>query len=635
MKRTLTSTQPCFESLEPRLLLDGSVWVYMEADDLIIRGDRGDNAVCLTGLPDGGGYEISGLINGGDSTLINGRHAVNIPGDIPGRILINLDSGDDIFNIGSRAGVNTTVVDLLDIDLGTGANQLNIGRIGHDGRLSYGGEVTITEATTLANGGRGVGNVLIAGAKMQSFEAHMGYGRGERNVTIAGLYYGHASSPPSDIEDIESSFTDITITNPRGMLETLIEDTSAADVSITTSNGDDRFAFRGVSCELLLVQSFSGRDNIQLERTEFRTNSIDYLTLVTDRGRDTIYISDTQSRFGTHIDMGKSGWGSGQTLQISAYGPCELTGVQIYGQKMLIDFNGIAGANETLINGMLYINTAGSSAVDRIYLNKVEVTGSTTIRLHGGDDHVMITESYFNGDAEFELDRGADIFLIGQQLYTLLPGSRTTFAGHVIIDAGRGADQVGITKTDVSGLMFVQLGATNIGSPQQAHIAAVGGTFTARDLGIAGRGTTNVIVGNGSVTGPSVTIDRILSISTGMDRGHDSIVLQSTWVLGEVGISTGGGSDVLWVRWCTFEGPWTAHLGDGVDYLFIEENHFEGDTELHGDDGDDLMWIMDNTFYHGASFYGGLGADWINLAFLTANRFLIPGQPVADIEMRY
>ncbi len=633
MKRSFTSSRPCFESLEPRMLLDGSVWVYMEADDLIIRGDRGDNAVCLTGLPDGGGYEISGLINGGDSTLINGRHAVNILGDIPGRILVNLDSGDDIFNIGSRAPVNTTVIDALDIDLGTGANQLNIGRIGHDGGLEFAGEVTITEATTLANGVRGVGNVLIAGAKMQSFEAHMGYGRGERNVTIAGLYYGYAGGP-SDIEGLESSFTGITITNPRGMLETLIEDTSATEVNITTSNGDDRFAFRGVSCEGLVVRSFSGRDNIQFERTESRTNSIDWLTLLTDRGRDTIYISDTQARFGTHIDMGPAGWG-GQTLQLSAYGPCEFTNMQIYGRRMSIDFNGIAGANETTVNGMLYINTHGASAVDRVNLRNVEVTGSTTIRLHGGDDHVMITESYFNGDAEFELDRGSDTFLIGQRLYSLLPGGRTTFAGHVIIDAGRGADQVGITKTDVSGLMLVQLGATNIGSPQQAHIAAVGGTFTARDLGIAGRGTTNVVVGNNTTTGPSVTIDRILSISTGMDSGHDSIVLQSTWVLGEVGISSGGGSDTLWVHWCTFEGPWTAHLGDGVDYLIIDENHFVGDTELHGDDGDDLMWIMNNTFYRRASFQGGLGTDWINLTFLTANRFLILGEPLADMEMRY
>jgi len=636
MKRAFTSNQPCFESLEPRMLLDGSVWVYMEAGDLIIRGDRGDNTVCLTGLPDGGGYEISGLISSGDYTRINGLHAVNIPGDVPGRILVNLDSGDDIFNIGSRAGVNTTIVDALDIDLGTGANQLNIGRIGRDGRLSYGGEVTIAESTTLANGGRGVGNVLIAGAKMQSFDANMGRGTGERNVTIAGLYYGHASHPPSDIEDVESSFTTINITNPRGMLETLIEDTSATDVSITTSNGDDRFAFRGVSVQgLLLLQSFSGRDNIQFERTEFRTNSIDWLTLLTDRGRDTIYISDTQARFGTHIDMGKNEGRGGQTLQLSAYGPCEFTALQIYGHEMLIDLNGIAGSNETMVHGMFYIHTADTNAVDRINLSKLEVTGDTLIRLHGGDDHVMITESYFNGDARFELERGNDRVLIGQQLYTLLPGRRTTFASNAFIDTGRGADQIGITKTDVSGLMLVQLGPTNIGSPQQAQIAAVGGTFTAGNLGIAGRGTTNVVVGNNSTTGPSVTIDGILSISTGMDRGRDNIVLQSTWVLGEVGISTGGGVDVLAVRWCTFDGAWTAHLGDGADYLIIDENHFVGDTEFHGDDGDDGMWILDNIFYHGVSFYGGIGTDWINLALLTGNRFLQAGQPLVDIEMRY
>ena len=282
-----TSFQACRELdaigsryINPALFIRRSTSVRNErASSTIFTTAGSDVTSQLRSLTDGG-YEISGMNNSGDYTRINGGiTAVNI-GDIPnkGRILVNLGSGDDIFNIGSETGVNTTIVDALDIDLGTGANQLNIGRIGFDGRLSYGGEVTITEATTLANGGRGVGNVLIAGAKMQSFDAHMGYGTGERNVTIAGLYYGHASQPPpSDIEDYNSSFTTIRISNPHGMLETLVEDTSGDQMGITTSNGDDRFMFRGVSFEALRVNSFSGRDNIQFERTEFRINSIDWL----------------------------------------------------------------------------------------------------------------------------------------------------------------------------------------------------------------------------------------------------------------------------------------------------------------------------------------------------------------------
>ena len=208
-----------------------------------------------------------------------------------------------------------------------------------------------------------------------------------------------------------------------------------------------------------------------------------------------------------------------------------------------------------------------------------------------------------------------------------------TWFGSLIAEMRGGSDQVVFTHATVNDLLFVNMGAS-AGRGQRARIAHIG-TVSAGDLGVAGTGRTNVFIGNAATEGPSVEIDGIFSISTGMDTSRDNIAIQNVDAGGGLAISSGAGTDLVGIQRSTFGGPVMIQLGNGVDILSIWDCHFEADAEFFGDRMLDWMWVLDSEFDGRAVFDGGHGRDRINRNLNTRNTFNLIGQPLVDIERTF
>ncbi len=627
-------SHPLFETLEPRLLLDGAVTVEINDGHLYIVGDAADNAVVLTGL-DNGGYEITGLETAGGMTTINGGGHVIVNEPIAGRVEVDLGGGDDTLNIGHLKGLDTTVVNLLEVRMGHGDNQLNIGRIDHGGLLHYAGQVTLDGSLSFTNTTFGVGSVLITGAHMSTFTAELGYGEGEREVVIADLWHGLTYHPPietpADYAAIKTVMGQLTISNPYGPLNATIRDTSATLVDISTSSGDDDVLLRGVDFLDTIIRTYGGSDLISLAESEYADNTIFGLTIDAGHDNDTVMVSNTDVGIYTYIDLERGTLWGNQMLHIAAYGDCDLTDLQIRGQGVDVNFNGIGGVNETFIHGYLDIETYTGRWDDSVALRDVTVTGETTIELSGGNDGVYINDGSFWETMTVNLSAGDDALLVGQLFSAPLPEGSTRFSESAIIQMGRGSDQVAIANAEVDNLLFVNLGPSR-GRGQRAQIGTQG-TVHAGNLGVAGTGKTNVYIGNNGTEGPSVMVDGILSVSTGMDTSRDTVVIRNIQVLGETGISTGRGTDVVVIQRSEFSGPVAAYLGDGVDVLSIWNCDFNAAAEFYGNRAPDLFWILDSRFAGRARFDGGHGRDSLNRSLSLRNTFTAPDQPeVLNIE---
>jgi hypothetical protein len=630
MTRSSINGSPCLESLEQRLMLDGAVSAMLGDGHLYIVGDAGDNAIVLEGL-DNGGYRIIGMPTAGGDTLVNGMPFQEV-GPINLRVKIDLGGGDDTLNVGSLKGVDTTISNIVDYEGGSGVNTLNVGRIQNIGSLQFAGQVTMNGMVDFDNDTFGTGNVLITGARMSSFNANLGYGEGDRSVVIADLWHGLIYHPPSEYYEVASGMgTGLTITNPYGRLDSYIADTYSTHVNITSANGDDDLVFRGVRFNTMAVSTYTGEDFIEFSSSEYGGNRIsEGLEVYMGHHTDSLWMSDTHVSSGTMLDMGRGGARhAGQMLQISAHAGCELSDLTINGENVWAEFNGIAGVNETLIHGELNVFTHPGRGEDQLGLRNVRVLGGVSVGLDGGDDSVWIHDSSLSGMSEFYLGLGNDTFLVGQTMTDLVPGDATRFE-NVVVDMGYGSDQVGISNATASGLLFVNLGESS-GRGQRARIATIGGTVTAGNLGVAGVGKTNVFIGNTEVEEPSVIVDGILSIATGMDTSRDNVSVLNVDVGGEVGISTGGGTDVVALQRSTFGGPVMVHLGDGVDILSIWDSHFMDDVEFFGGRMRDWFWVLDSTFEGDARFNGGHGRNRINRDLMDRNVFLA-GSYLSDMS---
>jgi hypothetical protein len=622
--------RPMFEPLESRLLLNGVVIANVIEGDLVIEGDAMDNAIVLTALSDGS-YEIIGVDTADGPTLVNGMPSTTTLQPVTGIIDIDMGSGDNVFSIGSLAGLNTTINLPLRLDMGGGTNHFNIGRIQTLTGMSFGGEVTINASTEVTNTVFGVGNVFIAGAKMQSFEADLGMGTGEREVVIADIWHGLTYYPPSDIVDIMTDMGDLTISNSHGQLAMTVLNTSAGNVDITTATAGDIFTFAGVDFSGMVLRSGHGSDEVTFERTEYRGNVMEELILDAGMGDDRVTMSDTHITSYAYLDMERASCWSAQALSIAAYGHCEFGDLAIRGEGLLATFNGIRGTHETMINGYLNIETAVGMAEDYVGMLNVIVAGETSIDLFGGNDTVSILDSKFDENVIVELSHGNDEFHVGEMRGVPVIPTFTEFDKHLIVNMGDGTDRAAVTNAEVVGLLALNLGKSS-GGTQRAQIATRGGTVHAGTMGITGEGQVSVAVGNSRTPGWSLTVDGNLTVSTGMAMDRDSVLLKDIFVGGTLAISTGDGFDRVSIQRSEINNA-MAHLGDGMDILSIWDCDFTGDAEFFGDEGPDIMSVRDSHFTGLAKFDGGDGSDMINRNLRSRNVFDMMAQPwVHSIE---
>src|SRR5215213_5526683 len=116
MKRKHYTGRRCnFEGLEQRRMMAGDVVVKMSGENLIIAGNRFDNAITITAGVPAGQVIVSGVTAGGSPTRINGtpNGSVTLNGFF-GDLKVNMAAGNDSISINSVTVRGNTKIDVGD-----------------------------------------------------------------------------------------------------------------------------------------------------------------------------------------------------------------------------------------------------------------------------------------------------------------------------------------------------------------------------------------------------------------------------------------------------------------------------------------------------------------------------------------
>jgi hypothetical protein len=122
-----------FEPLEGRTMLAGDVTVRSEGGNLFITGDDNANTVCIEGTGVAGRY----VVESADTTRVTLNGVVQGPQfiveGVPGKIVVDLNGGDDTF------GINNVAVDQIIIDADEGDDLIGLGAYAALANLNPGG----------------------------------------------------------------------------------------------------------------------------------------------------------------------------------------------------------------------------------------------------------------------------------------------------------------------------------------------------------------------------------------------------------------------------------------------------------------------------------------------------------------
>src|SRR5262245_29684416 len=124
------------ERLESRNFLAGDVSAYVSGQMVVIWGDAEANGVTLTYSSNTNSYHVAGHDAGGSPTTINGLDT-SISANVPvfygvKQVAVLLNGGDDEFEVGSAAAVDTFISKWMSITMGEGNDQVVVGRAGND-----------------------------------------------------------------------------------------------------------------------------------------------------------------------------------------------------------------------------------------------------------------------------------------------------------------------------------------------------------------------------------------------------------------------------------------------------------------------------------------------------------------------
>ncbi len=256
------------ETLEPRLLMSGNVVVTMADGDVLVRGDRADNAVIADqdGLPAG-----QLRIRGADGTTINGQAEV-ILDDVLGAVTMRLRGGADTVTLDG-----VTLPGDLTVLGGRGDNAVVLTDV------DIAGDVTVRNR-------RGTDTFELTGASRIGDDLTIDNRSGGAITTIAGLSDG--GDPPT-ITPVEID-GDVTLRNRRGATTTTLEHvTVGGDVDVRNRGGVDVLELLGQT-QLgndLVVDHGGGGSTTRLAGDESNRIEIEDFTLCGGRGRDDVLFS--------------------------------------------------------------------------------------------------------------------------------------------------------------------------------------------------------------------------------------------------------------------------------------------------------------------------------------------------------
>ncbi|MCP4574148.1 MAG: hypothetical protein GY838_17440 [bacterium] len=245
--------------------MSGNVVVTMADGDVLVRGDRADNAVIADqdGLPAG---QIR--IRGADGTTINGQAEV-ILDDVLGAVTMRLRGGDDTVTLDG-----VTLPGDLTVLGGRGDNAVVLTDV------DIGGDVTVRN-------GRGADTFELTGASRIGDDLTIDNRSGGATTTITGVSDGGA--PPA-ITPLEIG-GDVSLRNRRGATTTTLEHvTVGGDMAARNARGVDVLELLGQTKigDDLRVRHGAGGSTTRLEGDEANRVEVEDFTLRGGGGRDDI-----------------------------------------------------------------------------------------------------------------------------------------------------------------------------------------------------------------------------------------------------------------------------------------------------------------------------------------------------------
>lgn len=179
-----------FEGLEQRRMMAGDVVVKMSGENLIIAGNRLDNAITITAGAIPGQVIVTGVTAGGAPTKINGTpNGATTLNNFFGDLKVNMAAGKDSLIInGVTVRGNTT------INSGRGIDTLQISNTTANGNLKVklgNGSDTLTVSTTNVAGKTtikaGTGNDVVAVSNFTSNKLKINGGKGNDQVNLVSV----------------------------------------------------------------------------------------------------------------------------------------------------------------------------------------------------------------------------------------------------------------------------------------------------------------------------------------------------------------------------------------------------------------------------------------------------------------
>src|SRR5262245_50659071 len=310
------------ERLEARELFAGDVSAAMQGQMLVVGGDAEANGIVLNYNSASQSFRVSGTVLGTGQTTINGldpaTSAAGIEFSGVKQVYVGLGAGDDEFQVGSPAAVDTVIQKWLTIDTGDGDDNVVLGASGNapSGAAPIARSLTVGTSINV-NLGAGNDNFSIANATA-GFALNVNAGDGDDHVDFDTEFTPSGAAAPTTFPvvvrgnatiSLGGGVDELTMKNMsvQGSLR-ILDGAGAADLTLTNVNvkkridintgGDaDQIDLQSVRGKQLSMNTNSGIDDVQISNSKFTT-----LNLKLGAARDQLAIDHTRSSFVSHID---------------------------------------------------------------------------------------------------------------------------------------------------------------------------------------------------------------------------------------------------------------------------------------------------------------------------------------------
>lgn len=310
------------ERLENRELMAGDVSAAVQGQMLVITGDAEANGIVLTYSSASQSYRVSGTVQDSGQTTINGlddtTSAAGVEFSGVKQVYVGLGAGDDDFQVGSPAAVDTVIQQWLTIDMGDGDDNVVLGAAGN----APSGAAPIARSLSVGTSlnvdlGAGDDHLSIANTSV-GFKLNITAGDGDDHIDFDTEFTPQGATTPTifPVQVRNNAFIslgggadELTLKNAsiQGSLM-ILDGAGAADMTLSnvnvkkridihTSDEADQIDLTFVRARQIAMNTNGGVDDVHLDNCKFTT-----MNLKLGAARDHLVMNHTRTSLAAHID---------------------------------------------------------------------------------------------------------------------------------------------------------------------------------------------------------------------------------------------------------------------------------------------------------------------------------------------